>query len=794
MKIILLSLLVVVIARLMIPEINAQTTKGESKGDLMREKSLDIKLVLIGDKWSTSETALIRNSVLDNFEPVHFSTQLQTGIKYNYNYNFLNVSENDSEEFFDFLAENAVKSDTPLSPIYYWTYFWQSDAPQYVDGYNLNNAEDVENHLYEKIIKNDSNLNKSNDVNLIFIGNNEGEQSRINSIQSYFVSQEDKASKKKFNGYGLTGYGGNYNMYFFDLYAAPWVDYDFDTGNFWYYPEMYNMYDCKRYGDILVSHSKNWASLETEESSHSDCLSEIVSLQVNSALTHIITPSLVYPVDFHNNFLVDIVLYSKPGLQSTVTPSTADRFVNLKEIKKELTSLYPYSNWDITLHLESWKTRGLSNELKDVINLHDSGTLQDWDGNTHYYSTLRSESIKPHLLEWANERRAVASADEYSWVLPVLMVVDKSKYSIYLDRYGTTGFAPALDWESDSLMPCCAFGIIEDEDVWSKGLGGTDLVIHEVGHLIGLAHPFHSSTYEEGMAENKFWNQYASPMTYANPPRGCGIIYEIIEQKSCGIAAPSYTEFEKNFLTDQVFLSLVKKTEENISLASNMSDPDFTKISSIRNDLNSAKNKFESEQFSVNINAVNIAKTALAESLSLVQNENVEFKMDEIVDNSKIIVKIPEEQYLLTRNGLLLTISGSISDEIRYNSGMKITLSITHPDNSDEELKVNITKDRKFQTMYRFDGKSELGTYKVQARYVTGLHIDESSNIASFELVSELSESIPKIPETPTTPSPTSAIPAWIKNNAGWWADDVITDNDFIQGIQWLIKNGVLVV
>jgi len=35
-------------------------------------------------------------------------------------------------------------------------------------------------------------------------------------------------------------------------------------------------------------------------------------------------------------------------------------------------------------------------------------------------------------------------------------------------------------------------------------------------------------------------------------------------------------------------------------------------------------------------------------------------------------------------------------------------------------------------------------------------------------------------------------IPTWIKNNAGWWADDSIDDNSFVQGIQYLIKEGIM--
>jgi hypothetical protein len=35
-------------------------------------------------------------------------------------------------------------------------------------------------------------------------------------------------------------------------------------------------------------------------------------------------------------------------------------------------------------------------------------------------------------------------------------------------------------------------------------------------------------------------------------------------------------------------------------------------------------------------------------------------------------------------------------------------------------------------------------------------------------------------------------IPSWIKNNAGWWAEGVIDDDSFIQGMQFLIKEGIM--
>jgi len=35
-------------------------------------------------------------------------------------------------------------------------------------------------------------------------------------------------------------------------------------------------------------------------------------------------------------------------------------------------------------------------------------------------------------------------------------------------------------------------------------------------------------------------------------------------------------------------------------------------------------------------------------------------------------------------------------------------------------------------------------------------------------------------------------IPDWIKNNAEWWADDLIPDSAFVSGLQWLISKGIM--
>jgi len=39
-----------------------------------------------------------------------------------------------------------------------------------------------------------------------------------------------------------------------------------------------------------------------------------------------------------------------------------------------------------------------------------------------------------------------------------------------------------------------------------------------------------------------------------------------------------------------------------------------------------------------------------------------------------------------------------------------------------------------------------------------------------------------------------NVIPRWIKNNAGWWASGQIPDSTFVKGIQYLIKEGIMIV
>ena len=71
--------------------------------------------------------------------------------------------------------------------------------------------------------------------------------------------------------------------------------------------------------------------------------------------------------------------------------------------------------------------------------------------------------------------------------------------------------------------------------------------------------------------------------------------------------------------------------------------------------------------------------------------------------------------------------------------------------------------------------------------------IDDSAFLKGIQYL--IKEGIMIIPSTEISESMGSqVVPDWIKNNAGWWAADQIDDSAFLKGIQYLIKEGIMII
>ena len=79
------------------------------------------------------------------------------------------------------------------------------------------------------------------------------------------------------------------------------------------------------------------------------------------------------------------------------------------------------------------------------------------------------------------------------------------------------------------------------------------------------------------------------------------------------------------------------------------------------------------------------------------------------------------------------------------------------------------------------------GTGPEQFEGPIGISIDSMNNLY---VVDKVNNNVQKF--APIGPADEVTIPSWIKNNARWWSEGLFTDNDFVTGIKYMVKQGII--
>lgn len=139
------------------------------------------------------------------------------------------------------------------------------------------------------------------------------------------------------------------------------------------------------------------------------------------------------------------------------------------------------------------------------------------------------------------------------------------------------------------------------------------------------------------------------------------------------------------------------------------------------------------------------------------------------------IIQIPIQEstkpvYVLPKYGHLsfVTISGTTGDSKKTNNAFLI---IFRPDGKIIELTAAVLETGVYHTTLIIDHNFPAGAYKV-----TGIYNDVAIPVWYFDIKQNV----------------LTKIPSWIKNNARWWSDEKISNNDFVLGIQYLINKKII--
>ena len=144
-------------------------------------------------------------------------------------------------------------------------------------------------------------------------------------------------------------------------------------------------------------------------------------------------------------------------------------------------------------------------------------------------------------------------------------------------------------------------------------------------------------------------------------------------------------------------------------------------------------------------------------------------------NNYTVDITSNQESYAL---GESVMFTGSVN---KYDDDRSLRISVFDSSNN-----LIITKKTPVDTYGKFsytvllNEKFSDGNYVVKSQYGNS---KSTVNTSSFIITAG---------NNSTTTSNVSEIPVWIKNNAGWWADGSIDDDSFVQGIQFLVKEGFM--
>jgi len=152
----------------------------------------------------------------------------------------------------------------------------------------------------------------------------------------------------------------------------------------------------------------------------------------------------------------------------------------------------------------------------------------------------------------------------------------------------------------------------------------------------------------------------------------------------------------------------------------------------------------------------------------------------------KLILEIP---YTSASNAQYekIKISGTVEDP---RSNAYVYMTISEPDGKTYQVKVRVAADTNEKGHYEnfiLICCNNIGTYSVSAEW-KGYHI----GTVTFDVVGK-EKSQQTTTSAPTVESAT-AIPNWIKTHAEWWAEGQINDETYLLGIEYLVKEGIIVM
>ncbi|TMI47294.1 hypothetical protein E6H17_06325 [Candidatus Bathyarchaeota archaeon] len=273
----------------------------------------------------------------------------------------------------------------------------------------------------------------------------------------------------------MTGWGGSSRFYYMDLSAGP---------SYWT-------------NELPVQVASQLRGISTSNYYGKLWMSKFVGSYVYGAVNNLFAPDQLYPVNYSQNYNLQLfVLDNRTAAEMSQGPQLTAT-INETMIQQNLASLVPFAG--VTVHIKFANVTDypglaaiMANATTSLRDLISGRPIVDGDLVYNWFTT----SGLGHITNFINVTRTTSTID-----VPAFLFAFKGNYTFGVpvkedigspNIYGTFGGEALGDMVLIGLSQQADFTIGNNSTYGQggKGAGFTHDAIHELGHMMGLNHPF----------------------------------------------------------------------------------------------------------------------------------------------------------------------------------------------------------------------------------------------------------------------------------------------------------------
>jgi len=431
-----------------------------------RKVSLDIKIVFIGFNRSNIDTEYLawRENLPSQKVNKIMIGEREASVTYDLRYEFVFLERSFKQKLLDFLRGISVEKELENPWFNAETHNVLYDANKVEEWFYKNRAD------YSGFPGNGYTFLIANLTELPSVSYDQLAQPWKNlAISPHYYSVEyvdEDLGYRIRNRQFMTAWGGHYRMWFFDVSAGP----SFNTPKD---PPLQVVLTALKI-DLNTQYGRIW-------------LTQYLADYLWEAVWNFAVPQFVHEPIYSKRYRFTINVFdNRTDLERTSVP--VDKTLNASRIKSSFKELLPYSEIEVSIKMQNYSSDpNLARVIKESFKMIDVGTGYVDVRPVYRYLQLNIGKYVPRILR-----------NEEEVTIPVFCFVFSKQHIAYTSKWEVRGSKASLQGIALDDMAIISLtqyyelerGAIVKPPQGTKGIGFSQTVIHESGHMLGLMHPF----------------------------------------------------------------------------------------------------------------------------------------------------------------------------------------------------------------------------------------------------------------------------------------------------------------